>query len=52
MRVIALKDNKTLRIRKNKQYEALNILKVDLLLVENEAGDSVIMSKYDFQSVE
>lgn len=49
MKMRALKDNKTLNITKGKEYKAWIFMDAKgLLLVENNIGDEVVMSKYDF----
>ncbi|QIW88805.1 hypothetical protein P59_208 [Bacillus phage P59] len=50
MKKVASKDNKTLNITKGKEYEVWTFMEVKgLVLVENNVGDNVIMSKYDFE---
>lgn len=46
----ALKDNKTLNITKEKEYEVYTFMAVSgLLLVVNNVDDNVIMSRHDFE---
>lgn len=46
----ALKDNKTLDITKGKEYDLSIFMDVrGLVVVVNNVGDKVIMSRYDFE---
>lgn len=55
MRRIALKDNNTLRITKDKEYEVAWVNSMDmtgqLLIVVNDTSDNVIMTNRDFKGV-
>ncbi len=44
----ALKDNKTLHITKDKEYEVYKFMEVNLVTVVNDVGDEVIMWRYNF----
>lgn len=46
----ALKDNKTLHITEGNVYEAYTVtIGSNLLIVENDIGDEVIISRYSFE---
>lgn len=48
----ALKNNKTLYITKDKEYEMCTVgTGGTLVIVKNDIGDDVIMSKYDFDTL-
>lgn len=50
MKKKALKDNKTLHVTKDKEYEMLTVgLGGTLVIVKNDIDDNVIMSLYDFE---
>ena len=48
MRVVALHDNETLKIKAGKVYNANTIYGTKLIEVENDSGDDVIMSRFSF----
>lgn len=53
MEVQALKDNKTLHITKGYVYEACIVsTSSDLVIVENDVGDDVVISRYNFEEEE
>lgn len=45
----ALKDNKTLHIIKDKEYEMFKFMEVSLVVVINELGDEVVMWRHHFE---
>lgn len=45
----ALKHNNTLGITKGEQYEILIVMNTSIVIVINNNGDNVLMSKYDFE---
>lgn len=50
MKLKAFKDNKTLHITKGNEYEGYTIgIGGTLVVVENDIGDEVLMSKYNFE---
>jgi hypothetical protein len=48
MKVVALHDNETLKIKSGKVYNAFTIYGTNLIEVENDFGDNVIMSRFSF----
>ena len=46
---VALVDNETLKITAGKEYRIYKFMEVNLVIVENDNGDEVIMSRYSFE---
>lgn len=52
MKLKAFKDNKTLHITKDNEYVGYTIgVGSTLVIVENDIGDEVVMSKYNFEEI-